>query len=180
MTTPDSGDRQTFDLLRDYYDWLPEYQQTLKELFEVLRLNHPHDIFDAGCGLGASTLAIGRVFPASHIYAVTLNDRPEPEVIEELKPRLIFEKKNIIDGLKNSKKKFDLFLLARVPRHGINTKKDYEILAGSLNTHGYVLTIGDCSLDNLYLGQFGFSMVDISADTRASALKSQLWQKTSS
>lgn len=64
--------RTTFDLRGDFYDYIPTYQETVENLVNSFPgWKNVKEIFDGGCGYGASTLVIGSALPKSQIWAVS-------------------------------------------------------------------------------------------------------------
>lgn len=176
---PQDLEGTTFDLRSDFDGYLPTYQDTFQELTE----SYPDwlnigEIFDGGCGFGASTLALGRALPRSRIWAVSTEDEPLNEVKEELGNRLHFEHRKIVDFLRHTSKKFGLVSLCRVPFSGISTENDYRTLYSRVADGGYVVMLGDSRLDGTLMSHAGFNRLAVpKGSIAASYTNSGIWTK---
>lgn len=170
-----------------FRNWLETYEETILPLIvdRYIPRTQIRKIFDGGCGLGASTLGVGRVFPQSEIWACSLGDEPLPQVREELDGRLHFEKSSIVEFLSRSPERFDLIVLAGVPYHGIEaTPKHCRLLIEKVSPGGFFLAMRDTIIDVTSL-QFTlmepfFRMIELVPPTEndtAALGECFLWQK---
>lgn len=161
--------RTSRDAIDDYKEMLPRYTQMFQEGTQILTVppGTVKRIFDGGCGLGASTLAIGRAFPDSEIDACGLEDGPLDEVEAELGSRFHFHNAGIGTYLEKAQP-YDLVLLARVPSNFVSS----ALLRRKVNKGGFVLTV-DSPLD---LNNRDFKPVEISNEAFGHRFMN-LWRK---
>lgn len=141
----------------------PEYERFFKELCEELKVSPGslRDVLDLGCGFGASTLALGRVFKSAHIDGVSVGDFPRADVIKELGRRLTVIPGNMRNFLKENSKKYDLISIAHIDRTGLEEVEDYGRMADGLKDRGMVITQGILTkLDEGLMGRF-FNRIQI-------------------
>lgn len=169
----------TYDLKGDFEAYLPTYQDTFKELADLFTdWYNIEEVFDAGCGYGASTLALGRILSKSQIWTVSIGDEPLEEVRREMDKRLHFEPSKIMDFLRKTSKTFGLVFFGRVPFSGITTESEYRILYSRVKRGGYVLMLGDRTLKDDVMDNTGFEKLDFPKGTIAQAyMDNGLWIK---
>ena len=125
----------------EYVDGLVFYPPLLSDAVHRLGIDPDsiRSIFDGGCGYGASTVSLAKLFNESEIWAVSKLQGPTPEVRKRLGERLHFSPKKIIDFLRENEQTYDVVFFGKIPSTGLTTKEDYDLLASRVNPNGYVM-----------------------------------------
>src|SRR3989338_5188753 len=136
-----NGEEYVPDDLSEYVDGLVFYPIFLSDTVDRLGIDPDsiRSIFDGGCGYGASTLSLAKLFSESEIWAVSKFQEPVPEVRKHLGERLHFSPKKIKDFLRENEQTYDVVFFGKIPSTGLTTTEDYDLLASRVNPNGYVM-----------------------------------------
>ncbi len=166
---------------RDKLDFFQQdidiYSKALIHLFTTLGipLNGIKEVLDGGCGYGVSTLALSRCFKDAQIWAVSVDDMPVEDVGREIGGRYHFQESKFVDFLMSEEHIFDIIHLSQVPRHGVVTPEDYEIMARRVNKGGYVIISLETGFDRNLMNKH-FTSIDVPSSTDLYGL-CKVWRK---
>lgn len=118
-------------------------------------------VLDAGCGFGATTLALGRTLPQKvKIWGNSVDDTPVDSVRSELANRLEVVNGYLMDLLRQTSEKFNLVYLAEVGYTELDTGNDCKVLYDRVEDYGYVIAQGDTRLSLKHMDEY-FQKIEV-------------------